>query len=272
MDGKAVTLRAPRARVLAPALAAVALCALWPAGATAHAHAAHAAAVRAGTAHAGAARTRSRAAGTSPTCNPRRRPVASVIVIHGGGFVWPGWADLSLCRALARHGFRAVNLVYPLHDLPGAVHATMRATRRERKRGLPVAALGLSVGGTLAELAAEKGRVDAAVAVAGPTDLLHWAPGGSVADEQWSDAAAYWRDVGATHAQRLAASPIRHTSTHSAPMLLFHSPADEVVPIAQSRALVRRLPGTRLRLLRGQHLQSQAFRAPALDWLRRRLR
>jgi alpha-beta hydrolase superfamily lysophospholipase len=193
-----------------------------------------------------------------------------VVVIQGGGFVFPGWADLGICRALARRGFRAVNLVYPLHDLPGAVRATMRELRRERRRGLPVFALGLSAGGTLAELAGVTGRADAAVAIAAPTDLLHWAPGGPLAGREWDSPAAYWRDVGATPAERRAASPIYHVSSRSAPLLLFHSTDDEVVPVAQARALARRVPGTPLRLLGGRHLQSQAFRRPAFDWLRRR--
>jgi alpha-beta hydrolase superfamily lysophospholipase len=194
--------------------------------------------------------------------------VATVIVVNGGGFVWPGWADMSLCRALARHRFRAVNLVYPLHDLPGAARATMRAVHRERRRGLPVFVVGLSVGGTLAELAAVEGEVDGAVAVAAPTDLLSWAPGGAVAGQQWSDADAYWRDVGASRAQRRAASPVYQVRDSAAPLLLFHSPDDEVVPIAQANALVDRVPSAQLRQLGGAHLQSQAFRKPALSWLR----
>ncbi len=210
-----------------------------------------------------------RAAGDpSPSCDPPETPIANVVVIQGGGFVWPGWADLSLCRTLARRGFRAVNLVYPLHDLPGAVRATLREVRRERRSGRRVFAVGLSAGGTLAELAAVEGKVDGAVAVAAPTDLLTWAPGGPVAGQHWSSPAAYWRDVGATRAQRRAASPLRRAAGHAAPLLLFHSSDDEVVPIAQARALAKHVPGARLRDLRGRHLQSQAFRRPALRWLR----
>jgi hypothetical protein len=214
-----------------------------------------------------------RAAGAAnPICRPHGQAIASVIVIHGGGFVWPGWADLSLCRTLARSGFRAVNLVYPLHDLPGAVRATMRAAGRERKRAGRVFAVGLSVGGTLAELAAVEGKVDGAVAVGAPTDLLHWAPGGPLAGRQWSDSAAYWRDVGATRAERRAASPIYAAGGRAAPLLLFHSTDDEVVPIAQARALVKHVPTARLRRLHGRHLKSQAYRRPALGWLRRMTR
>jgi acetyl esterase/lipase len=218
----------------------------------------------------------SQAAGaSSPVCKPHGAPKATVIVILGGGFVWPGWADTTVCRALAKRGFRAINLVYPLHDLPGAVRATTRAARTARRRKLPVFAFGLSAGGTLAELAAVTGRVDAAVALAAPTDLLHWAPGGPIAGQQWDSPAAYWRDVGATRAQRRAASPLRRVSKRAAPLLLFHSSEDEVVPIAQARALVHRLrhvKRARLRVLRGKHLQSQAFRSPAFRWLGRRLR
>jgi acetyl esterase/lipase len=211
------------------------------------------------------------AAPKSPTCAPRGAPLATVIVIQGGGFVWPGWADMGVCRALARRGFRAVNLVYPLHNLPGAVRVTMREVSKARRRKLPVFAFGLSAGGTLAELAAVTGRVDAAVALAAPTDLLHWAPGGPVARRQWRNPRAYWRDVGANRAQRRAASPYRRVTARAAPLLLFHSPKDEVVPIGQARKLVRRADTARLRLLRGKHLQSQAFRKPAFKWLRQRV-
>lgn len=209
----------------------------------------------------------------SPVCKPPQRAAvkADAIVILGGGFVVPGWTDTSICRALARRGFRAVNLVYPLHDLPGAVRATRSAARRARRSRRPVVAVGLSAGGTLAELLAVRGEVDAAVAVAAPSDLLHWSPGGAAAAREWPNSAAYWRDVGASRAQRRAASPLRNVGPRPAPLLLFHSPADEVVPFAQSRALRRRVPTSRLRLLRGRHLQSQAWRRPAYAWLARRV-
>jgi pimeloyl-ACP methyl ester carboxylesterase len=202
-----------------------------------------------------------------PVCRPSKPAVATVVVIEGGGFVLPGWADLGTCRALARHGFRAVNVSYPLHDLPGAVSTTMRKIRRERRHGLPVCALGESSGGTLAELAAVEGRAPA-VAVAAPTNLLDWSPGGAASEREWSSPAAYWRDVGATRRERRAASPIFRIGTGPSPLLLFHSPKDEVVPIAQARSLASKVPGARLKRLRGRHLQSQAFRRPAFAWLR----
>ena len=210
----------------------------------------------------------------SPVCHPPPPTAtrATAILILGGGFLEPGWADMHICRDLARHGFRTVNLVYPLHDLPGAVHlARSRARRAQQGTRRPVFAVGLSVGGTLAELLAVRGEVDAAVAVAAPSDLLHWAPGGdaTVALER-PDAAAYWRDVGASRAERRAASPLRHVGAHPAPLLLFHSRTDEVVPFAQSLALRRRVATSRLRLLRGRHLESQAWRRPAFAWLARR--
>jgi acetyl esterase/lipase len=210
-----------------------------------------------------------KASDPDPVCEPAKEPpAATVVVIQGGGFVLPGWANLGTCRALARHGFRAVNISYPLHDLPGAVRTTNRKLRRERRHGLPVCALGESSGGTLAELAAVEGRVPAAVAVAAPANLLDWSPGGAKSERQWSSPAAYWRDVGATKAERRAASPLFQVGERPSPLLLFHSPKDEVVPIAQSRSLARRVPSARLKRLRGRHLESQAFRKPAFRWLR----
>ena len=205
---------------------------------------------------------------SDPVCRPSKPAAATVVVIEGGGFVLPGWADLGTCRALARHGFRAVSISYPLHDLPGAVKTTMRKLRRERRHGLPVCVLGESSGGTLAELAAVEGRVPAAVAVAAPTNLLDWSPGGPAAEREWSSPAAYWRDVGATRRERRAASPLFRIGARPSPLLLFHSPEDEVVPIAQARSLAGKVPGAQLRRLRGRHLQSQAFRKPAFAWLR----
>jgi fermentation-respiration switch protein FrsA (DUF1100 family) len=212
---------------------------------------------------------------SSPTCNPHGAPKATVIVLLGGGFVVPGWGDTSICRALARRGYRAINLVYPLHNLPGALRTTTRAVRRARRSKVPVFAFGLSAGGTLAEIAAVTGKVDAAVAVAAPADLLRWSPGGPQAHQQWDSPAAYWRDVGATRAQRRAASPLRQITKRAAPLLLFHSTQDEVVPFAQSRALANKLRRVRrapLRRLKGKHLQSQGYKRPAFRWLASRVR
>jgi hypothetical protein len=77
---------------------------------------------------------------------------------------------------------------------------------------------------------------DGAVAVGAPTDLVRWSPGGPVAGREWNSPRAYWRDVGATLRERRAASPLRLGGHGSAPLLLFHSRVDEVVPVAQAHA------------------------------------
>ena len=180
-----------------------------------------------------------------------------VVVIEGGGFVLPGWADVGTCRALARHGFGAVNISYPLHDLPGAVKTTMRKLRRERRHGLPVCALGESSGGRCAELAAVEGRVPAAVAVAAPSEPAGLVSGRrGVGAASGAAAAAYWRDVGATRRERRAASPGSRIGARPSPLLLFHSPEDEVVPIAQARSLAAAGAGRPVKPLRGRHLRS----------------
>jgi dienelactone hydrolase len=209
------------------------------------------------------------AAAGSRVCKPRRAPLATVIVIQSSGFVLPAVDEPRECHAFARRGFRASELTVPVRDLPGAVRAAQVAARRGGSFGRRVYAFGLSAGGTLAALLAVEGQVDGAVAVAAPTNLLDWAPGGAAARERWRNAAAYWREVGATRPERRAASPVHQVTRRAAPLLLLHSREDEIVPFAQARALQREHPLARLRRLRGHHLQSQAFLAPALAWLER---
>src|SRR5947209_2411427 len=78
------------------------------------------------------------------TCSPSTEPNATVLLIHGGGFV-SGSAGLMMpeCRAFAAIGYRAVSLDYPIANLGGARAYVFAAARRYRSRGR-VYALGSS--------------------------------------------------------------------------------------------------------------------------------
>jgi dipeptidyl aminopeptidase/acylaminoacyl peptidase len=134
-----------------------------------------------------------------------------------------------------------------------------RVARAWRSDGYRVLAYGASTGGSLAVRLAGENEVRAAVAVGAPTNLLTWGD------------AHLWRDLlGYTRAMRKAASPDRHIEERHAPLLLVHSRDDRRVPHAQSVALHRRYPGSRLRTRRrgGHDIVGVPLRG-AIAWLLR---
>jgi fermentation-respiration switch protein FrsA (DUF1100 family) len=68
---------------------------------------------------------------------------------------------------------------------------------------------------------------------------------------------------------RRAGSPLFTARRRPGPLLLMHSSADTVVPIAQSHALLRIDPGAQLQTLRGEHMTDCTARPRALAWLGR---
>ena len=163
-----------------------------------------------------------------------RGAARTLIALHPGAF-WIAYTKPYLqafCRRMEGGGFRVVAVAYP----PNTRLALARVRRlavAERRRGRRVFAYGESAGGTYAEMLALAGRVDAAVAVAAPSDLLEWEAGNL----------EYWQGLmRMTPAQRRAASPMYHLSAAAAPLLLVHSRDDRTVGFAHSLQLHRAAP------------------------------
>lgn len=185
-------------------------------------------------------------------CRPERRAVATVMVL----------SSPRDCNWFAAHGLRAVYATGPISQRPFAhvyrvIHAIVR-NYAHRDPDLPVFAFGWSRGGTVAEWLAEHGAVTAAVVYSAPSDLIDW----------WQNQTAYWESIHMTEADRRAASPLFHVGRHPAPLLLLHSPGDDVVPVWQSREMHRRIPSSMLLLTSGPHgPPDYAERRAAYDFL-----
>ena len=196
------------------------------------------------------------AANADRTCQLRGRPVASVLVVHGGA--WYGGSSASsadVCMALAALGYRARSLDYPLRTVSGSIEYALAAALDERRFGHPVYAVGTSAGGTIVEHLALRRQVDGALAVAPLSDFVDWR-------EPWS---GFWDGLGMTPALRRQWSPY-HNLDGSAPLQIIHSREDEVVPYEQSVRLVRRC-GAACDLVTlergGSHVLSVVWQLPA---------
>lgn len=205
-------------------------------------------------------------------CPAEGSPRAVLVYLHAGAFLFGAENDdlRRLCAPFARGGYQTIAVDYPTRD-PADMAAAFsfervlrhvrRAVKRASRAGLPVVAYGDSMGGTLVEHLAVRGNVDAAVAVGAPSDLLSWASGNR----------DYWSYLGMSRDDRRRASPLRRIGTHPSPLLLLHSPADEVVPLEQSRRLADALPTAKLIRLAGRHLEDRAAIRIGLRWLAHRL-
>jgi len=195
-------------------------------------------------------------------CGDRGAARGTLIALHPGAF-WIAYTKPYLqafCRRMAGGGFRVVAVAYPPNTRL-ALARVRRLAAAERRRGRRVFAYGESAGGTYAEMLALAGRVDAAVAVAAPSDLLEWEAGNL----------DFWQGLmKMTPAQRRAASPMYHLSARAAPLLLVHSRGDRTVGFEQSLQLHRAAPRTRLLEVRGDHLADCSVRPRAVRWLSRR--
>ena len=142
-----------------------------------------------------------------------------------------------------------------------ALARVRRLAAAERRRGRRVFAYGESAGGTYAEMLALAGRVDAAVAVAAPSDLLEWE----------ADNLDYWQGLmkmtPRTAARGVADVPPERPGGAAAAGA---QPGDRTVDFAHSLQLHRAAPRTRLLEVRGDHLADCSVRPRAVRWLSRR--
>jgi len=176
----------------------------------------------------------------------RQGPHPVALLVHGG--FWRARYDRSTLAALAvdlaRRGFATVNLEYrrvgadggipeTLDDVESAVDALASVDAPlDRTR---IMAIGHSAGGHLALWLAGTGKVAAAVALAGISDLA------SAAEERLGEGAAVELAGGLPHGRPEAytlADPIRRLPT-GVPQLLAHGDLDDRVPVEQSRRYAR---------------------------------
>ncbi len=205
-------------------------------------------------------------------CMPTPRPRAAVsfrpavISIHGGSWMEgdkgePQWR--SVCEWLASAGYVVASVdyrlapkyVYPdqLSDVERAVE-WLRAPAEARRFGLDptlIGAFGGSAGGNLAALLGTSGsgshaaghRIAAVAELSGPANLTASGPEQSFFVPRvlsYLGCASY-----ATCPQAAAASPIDNVDSSDPPFFIAHS-TDELIPLAQSVALVDRLRAARV--------------------------
>ena len=188
--------------------------------------------------------------------NPPAAPRATVVVMHPGGWAYGSAAtSLPAARYLARHGYRAVSLDYPLLDVRGSYRYARRAVRRYRA----AFAVGESSGGTIASWLAARRRVRAAVAVSAPEDLPLWS-----ATNLYPD---YLPIVGLPTGA-WAWSPVRRYSPRSAPLLGIYWTRDPHVPLEQGLLIAQR--GARLRVIDGAEHVGMGYLPTALRFVRER--
>ncbi len=190
--------------------------------------------------------------------------VPGVILIHGGGWKKGQRTIYRLyCLRLAQRGYVAATISYRLSGeapYPAAVQDAKCAVRWMRANAPQygvdpdhIAVLGASAGGHLSlmvgytpeieELEGDGGhagissRVQAVIDYYGPTDLTIPV----LRDADVITAFLGGKRYEQAEAQYRQASPIKHVSRDDPPTLILHGTIDELVPIAQSDALVGKL-------------------------------
>jgi acetyl esterase/lipase len=187
-------------------------------------------------------------------------PFPAVVIIHGGG--WSGGdkgagREINIGTNLALHGYVGFSINYVLasknhptwpqnlYDCKTAVRWLRKNAARLNLDAEHVGVIGGSAGGHLAAMLAVTGpeagldpprpyaeyscRVQAAVDLYGPADLMTWPERGGVSM------------LPATRAEKpelyRVASPITYAGRGNAPLLILHGTADKTVPLEQSKVL-----------------------------------
>lgn len=176
----------------------------------------------------------------------------AVVLWHGGSYETEYGRDMlePLARALAAEGYAAYNATYRRLGSSGGAPETFddalaAVDALSGRLGLaaPPAGIGFSAGAPLALHAAAQGRLARVVDIAGvalPAEAARaGGPGSSV-----------WRLFGAGPDE----APERYAAVESAtrmavPVLVLHGEADELVPVAMSRAYAERLGAGRAELV-----------------------
>ena len=193
------------------------------------------------------------------------RPLPLVVCIHGGGWISGDKEDMHEIVALfAQNGYAAAAPQYrlaPLYPFPAAVLDVMNFVRYARANakdlnvdGDRVASFGNSAGGHLASMlgvldklpsepaGTPSSRVQAVVDLCGIADIddpeiqnnpIAWAFLEKLMDKPYEGNEAEFK----------LASPASHVDSRSAPFLIIHGEADDIVPVDQSERMAAALRG-----------------------------
>ena len=191
-------------------------------------------------------------------CKPTgERRETALIFIHGGGFSSGNRnAMLGYCKLLAQGGFPSVTISYRLtsqgHAFPAALQdvssAVLWLRGNAKTLGInptKIVLIGYSAGGTLAMSAGlgKNSGIAGVVSAAGISDFATVRASTPHAKLR-QDIDAY---LGAAPAA--AASPISQVSKGDPPVLIFHGKTDNLVPIAQSVQMAKRLKSKGVKVL-----------------------
>jgi hypothetical protein len=120
------------------------------------------------------------------TASATGRPV--LLLFHPGGFISGGPHLMDAAAVVARnHGFRPVEVDYPLWDTRGMLRTSLDLAAHWRALGHPVYTYGESAGGSLAAVVAERGKARRAAVQAPVADVPTWfaaTSGLTLTDEQ----------------------------------------------------------------------------------------
>lgn len=177
------------------------------------------------------------ALGFAPLAPAITQAKPSVLLFHGGGFVW-GNPSIPDAEALARaHGLRPIEVDYRLGNLEAALRDAERATERPGR----IVAYGESAGAALATRMAQRGLVEAAVGWMPPSDLRRLTPEGQAIIDR----------LGATQRQLRRVSPGLHRTRN--PVLAQIADRDVLIPPQQSLRWAKRDPRVKAQMVDGTH-------------------
>jgi acetyl esterase/lipase len=187
----------------------------------------------------------SAAAAADRSAPPGPAPKPTVLLLHGGGFIFDDPLQMPVASGIARElGFQPIFVDYPNFDLRGAVAAASDAARDAAQRGGSLYAYGDSAGGTLAALLAESNLVDAAATYSPVANMRRFA-------QSFENPDYYMALIGAERKLLLRASPGLHDSDR--PILALAATGDEAYFRAAIGKWARRDPEIERRLVAGPH-------------------
>ncbi len=182
-----------------------------------------------------------------------------IVFIHGGGWISGDRADFrDVAEAYVAQGYAAALIQYrlaPLHPFPAAVEDVQSFVRFARENGSEldinpdrIASFGSSAGGHLALMLGvsdepvngTSSRVQTVIDFCGLTDLTNYRE--RHFDISWSFLEQFMAEPYEGNEELFRkASPLTLVDAKSAPTLIIHGEADDIVPIAQSEALAAAL-------------------------------